>query len=53
MVHHAFGGLGAWIGALAFDGSGSYAPAFAVMLVATSAATILTVAYGRDRAARA
>lgn len=53
MVHHAFGGLGAWIGALAFDGSGSYAPAFAVMLVATSAATILTVAYGRDRAAKA
>lgn len=53
MVHHAFGGLGAWIGALAFDGSGSYAPAFALMLVATLAATALTVRYGQDRAKQA
>ena len=47
MVHHAFGGLGAWIGAVAFDQSGSYAPAFAAMLVATLAATALTLAYAR------
>jgi predicted MFS family arabinose efflux permease len=50
MVHHAFGGLGAWIGALAFDSSGTYAPAFVMMLAATFAATALTLVYGRDRA---
>lgn len=52
MVHHAFGGLGAWIGAVAFDASGSYTPAFAVMLAATLLAMGLTAAYGRGRAAR-
>ena len=50
MVHHAMGGLGAWLGALAFDRSGSYGPAFLAMLVATLAATALTLVYGRDRA---
>jgi predicted MFS family arabinose efflux permease len=50
MVHHAFGGLGAWMGALAFDASGSYAPAFIAMLAATIGATALTIVYGRDRA---
>jgi predicted MFS family arabinose efflux permease len=50
MIHHAFGGLGAWMGALAFDASGSYAPAFAAMLAATLGATALTLVYGRDRA---
>jgi predicted MFS family arabinose efflux permease len=50
MVHHAFGGLGAWMGALAFDASDSYAPAFIAMLAATIGATALTIVYGRDRA---
>lgn len=53
MVHHAMGGLGAWIGALAFDASGSYGPAFVTMLGATLAATALTLVYGRDRATKA
>lgn len=50
MVHHALGGLGAWIGAIAFDASGSYRPAFFAMLAATLAATALTLVYGADRA---
>ena len=50
MVHHALGGLGAWLGAVAFDASGSYGPAFVTMLAATLFATGLTLAYGRDRA---
>lgn len=45
MVHHGLGGLGAWIGALAYDSSGSYTPAFALTLVATLFATGLTLAY--------
>ncbi len=53
MVHHAFGGLGAWMGALVFDADGSYATAFAAMLVATLTATALTLMYARDRASRA
>ena len=31
MVHHMFGGLGAYVGALSFDRTGSYDSAFAVM----------------------
>ena len=50
MVHHAGGGLGAWMGALVFDASGSYGPAFAVMLVATLTAAGLTILYSQDRA---
>ena len=50
MVHHALGGLGAWLGAVAFDASGSYGPAFVTMLAATLFATGLTLAYGRGRA---
>ncbi|MFN3889800.1 MAG: MFS transporter [Beijerinckiaceae bacterium] len=50
MFHHALGGLGAWLGAIAFDASGSYAPAFLIMLAATLGATALTLVYGADRA---
>jgi len=50
MGHHAMGGVGAWLGAVAFDASGSYAPALAVMLAGVTLATIVTLAYGRDRA---
>ena len=52
MVHHAFGGLGAWMGALVFDANGSYGAAFAAMLVATLCAAGLTIMYARDRANR-
>ncbi|MDB5569507.1 MAG: hypothetical protein JWN93_690 [Hyphomicrobiales bacterium] len=45
MVHHAFGGFGAWLGAALYDRGGSYVPAFAVMLTATLAALALTLAY--------
>ena len=33
MVHHAFGGLGAYVGALSFDHTGSYDGAFVFMLL--------------------
>ncbi|HEY8579552.1 MAG TPA: MFS transporter, partial [Beijerinckiaceae bacterium] len=45
MVHHTFGGLGAWLGAALYDRGGSYGPAFAVMLVATVTALVLTIGY--------
>ena len=45
MVHHAFGGLGAWLGATMYDLGGSYWPAFATMFVATLFAMALTLAY--------
>jgi predicted MFS family arabinose efflux permease len=32
MIHHMCGGLGAWLGAVSFDRSGSYDVSFAVML---------------------
>jgi len=44
MVHQIFGGLGAYGGALAFDATGSYDPAFIVMLAASAAALALTLA---------
>ena len=42
MVHQIFGGIGAYLGAAVFDGSGSYDIAFAVMLGASVAALLLT-----------
>ena len=42
MVHQIFGGIGAYLGAAVFDGSGSYDIAFAVMLGASIAALLLT-----------
>ena len=44
MIHHMMGGLGAWIGGLVFDASGSYAPAFAAMGVSAIIATALMLA---------
>ncbi len=43
MVHHVFGGIGAYLGAAAFDRLGSYDPAFAVMLASNVAALALSV----------
>ena len=45
MVHHAFGGLGAWLGAIMYDSGGSYWPAFATMFFATLFAMWLTLTY--------
>jgi predicted MFS family arabinose efflux permease len=43
MVHQIFGGIGAYGGALIFDTTGAYDAAFAVMLVATAVALVLTL----------
>jgi predicted MFS family arabinose efflux permease len=45
MVHHSFGGLGAYIGARIFDSSGSYAIAFSIMLASSVLALVLTLMY--------
>jgi MFS family permease len=47
MIHHMFGGLGAWIGAAIFDASGGYGAAFAVMLASSLLASVLTLRLGR------
>lgn len=47
MGHHMAGGLGAWLGGVSFDASGSYVLAFAAMLAATLAATAASVGLGR------
>ena len=47
MVHHMCGGLGAYIGALVFDGTGSYDVVFIVMCVASLAAALFTWALSR------
>ncbi len=53
MVHQIFGGIGAYLGAAIFDGSGSYDAAFAVMLAATTAALLLTALLRRPARAEA
>ncbi len=52
MVHHMFGGLGAWFGGLIFDYSGNYEPAFLIMLASSLAALVLTLALKRSSPAR-
>ena len=49
MVHHVFGGIGAYLGAAAFDRLGSYDLAFAVMMFSNVLALALT--FGLRRAA--
>lgn len=49
MVHQVFGGLGAYLGAALFDRTQSYDTAFAVMLVATVVALVLTLMLARPR----
>ena len=48
MVHHAMGGLGAWLGGVAFDADGNYARAFAFMFLSSLAATIGCLALRRE-----
>jgi predicted MFS family arabinose efflux permease len=43
MVHHVFGGIGAYLGAAVFDRLGGYDPAFAVMMVSNVLALALTL----------
>jgi predicted MFS family arabinose efflux permease len=43
MVHHVFGGIGAYLGALAFDRLGGYDPAFALMFASNVLALALTL----------
>ena len=42
MIHHMCGGLGAYIGAVAFDGTGAYDLVFIVMCIASLAAALFT-----------
>ena len=43
MVHHMFGGLGAYLGAFAFDATGTYDIAFATMFATSAVALLLTL----------
>jgi len=47
MVHHIFGGIGAYLGAAAFDRLGGYDLAFAVMMASNVAALALTARLSR------
>lgn len=44
MVHHMFGGIGAYLGAAAFDATGNYNAAFLLMLAMTVVALVLCFA---------
>jgi predicted MFS family arabinose efflux permease len=50
MVHHILGGIGAYIGASVFDATARYDRAFALMLVASAVAMVLTLALRRKHA---
>ncbi|MBI4290249.1 MAG: MFS transporter [Betaproteobacteria bacterium] len=49
MVHHICGGIGAYVGASIFDATSRYDIAFALMLVTSIAALVLTLALRRPR----
>ena len=44
MSHHAFGGIGAWLGGMIFDADGDYDRAFLIMLVSSAIAAWATLA---------
>lgn len=48
MLHHACGGVGAWLGGAIFDAYGSYDRAFALMLLSSVVAIMLTMALRRE-----
>ena len=52
MVHQIFGGIGAYLGAAVFDGTGTYDIAFAIMLAVSLVALLLTVLLRRPRMAQ-
>jgi predicted MFS family arabinose efflux permease len=45
MVHHIFGGIGAWLGAAVYDSTGAYTHAFTVMMLASILAFVVTILY--------
>jgi predicted MFS family arabinose efflux permease len=47
MIHHMFGGLGAWLGAAIFDARGGYDAAFLAMLASSVLASLLTLSLAR------
>jgi predicted MFS family arabinose efflux permease len=47
MIHHIFGGVGAWIGARIFDSTGNYTAAFWTMTICSLVAFILTLSLRR------
>src|SRR5262245_58256045 len=47
MVHHMFGGLGAWIGATVFDAYGTYDWAFGLMFASSLLACLFSAALAR------
>jgi len=49
MVHHMCGGIGAYLGAAVFDAAGNYNMAFAIMLVVSVLATVLTLMLRKPR----
>lgn len=51
MVHHICGGIGAYLGASIFDATGRYTGAFAMMLVASAVAVVLSLMLRRPHAA--
>jgi len=51
MVHHACGGIGAYLGARIFDATGRYDSAFGIMLVASTIAAALSFSLRRPREA--
>lgn len=53
MVHHMCGGIGAYLGAAVFDAAGNYNTAFAIMLVVSVLATVLTLMLRKPRDAAA
>ncbi len=52
MSHHAWGGLGAWLGGAMFDAHGSYDRAFALMLLSSVVALFATMALKRENIER-
>jgi predicted MFS family arabinose efflux permease len=48
MVHHACGGLGAWLGGIAYDVEGSYDGAFVAMLISSVVALAATLVLQRE-----
>jgi len=49
MVHHMFGGVGAYLGAALFDARENYDLAFALMFAVSLVATVLTLMLRRPR----
>ena len=50
MVHHAFGGIGAYVGAYSFDLTGSYDSGFAFMVLTSAVAIVLVMLLPARRA---